>query len=1622
MRRDKTGIQSSLCKYRLEDEAFFTDEQVTAAIKQAFKEHRCFCFYPNQEIVRSLKAGSHPALFRENFLTMLTEMLQQTAEGDTSALRLLEQDHRLTMRLIFAMTAIHEAMATRSFGSLFTRRFVLIREPVGVPTIYHLSEDSTVISHVGQGPNWIEMPSIYLGLNIFNTIQSKTGNEQKEIMRQLSSLLMIEERAIETGYIHETTYPAEISLQILQLTDAVVAHITHDKSSGEKLLKSSAAAAFSNKEKKSILADLDARIAGDELNFDYAKNIKAVDRLEALARKYKTQGDEASLREIVKLLVPASGHDIHEVRNRANIALERIFAPKEFDAPLAVTFINTAIGETVDFSFDLQVPDDEELYIRLYKSTKSIPTLKDISFEDIKLHKKEKARRFECSHRFDEYGHVDFAVVSINAKNFRWISAPGASGRINITPGVKGEIILEIFPDIHGHTKAYWMNNDGHPGLLYNENGEVIRTGTLADVTNHLEYIHKNYFVSVIYLLGTQKRGTNREDWAQEATSPSPFSPQSLVDIEPSLGGEQALKELIAKAHSLDIKIILDIMPHINRKSMHLPDEFTVMTYDDGGHLVARSSTDGRYGSWNDGRLLNYRKFEVWEWLAWSVCTLIDTFDIDGVRFDSAHAVPIMMKKNNYPFTFGKERTHEEMAEGTIIVNDKEQGHFITTGYYDCACRDQIAVPIHYYLMLEIAAKLKEKQKNFFINIAECFWGHERFLTRTGLIPYNSSLFKICENIIHGKSDVREIYHLYDDYFSYALPQGTELLGILGNHDERRALNTFGQRGLRAAIGLTFFMHDIVMDYEGSAEGESWKVFLDNIYVNWNSFESVATRSLDHFYKSWYKFHNTNKGKGYLIWANNYMTAAAMKFTGDTIWIGAFNFADSNQNIAMQFDNPALPIPDDACYRLSDIVYSKFTDKWSYYTGKELKISRIRTVVPFTDRVKIFQLETVSLSDNYSKTLTDSFLRLAELDNTADIRSSFAFSEIVSHCKTYEELQVFLTLSIKPLCNKENNGQIMLAIKRATFYLFKLEILSPAEIKDYTLQMLNSDDIFILNMGKELAAHNRRGSLVFMSAEADPFSKSGGLANVVYELPRELVKLKETVFVITGYYKNGSDKEKQKMAAAVKKYGVKYTGINVSFFIMDSKYEVGVHACKIDGVNFFLLEHHEFFDGLYWGYTAEEKLRRRIAFARACAEVITVFNLRPHYTFTNDANIGLFNGIVRCDPYYAEHDSFKRNTYLHILHNGGWQYFDSYESRENGFNLFNLFNLPSWREPDFCDPVFPNRLNCMATGIRFADKVITVSPSYAAQIERSCDGLERILHNVTGISNAIGRDFRKNIEERFKNSGFVENNYSKLILSVKRDAKLKRKLQKRFPEILESATAPEAITDDLRRAIVVRMRNKLLLQIERQLYVDPDAIMLCMIHRISEQKGFQLLLEASEGLFKHLGYEGIIGGATAAGDNRGTELATGLWQISDWYKDRVDFNHGYQDVAVPLLSADIFCMPSMNEPGGISQLEAFAAGCLVVARATGGLRDTVVPVQIKNNIVTGNGFLFSDYNSWAFYDAMERAAAFFKNNTAETIQQARINAENSAYYWDTPAHKYAEAIYDFTETIRLLDD
>ncbi len=1603
------------------------------AVARAFAEQRAFPFVPHPEW-----AAADRERRAELTAAVRADAVAAAARSPTTADR-MHRDARLMERLDAAVRLTHEAIASLggdSGRSLQQRRFVVVREAAGAACLYE-EEDRAVVARVGQGPLELRQPTIYLGLRLFDLLAAEQIEGGGAVPPELVRILVLEERAIETGYSHVESLDAPSRDLLERLFGALRRPAAGITPAGPEPGPPRRPMRFGPAQRNAALRRLNARRADSPLDFDAAVCVSAMRRLERIARRAKAYGGEAVRREVMRLLVAASGHDLDEVRNHANLLLERMLSPKEFAAPLARTFATVARGATHRFSFDL--PRSRGRYrLRIYRGAghHRYPSEADLDYVDVDLAGAAPGAPLTAAYRFDDPGHYDYCVAREYRNGRReWVPDADCSGRINVIPDLRGELVLQIFPDVHGHTRAYWADAE-HPGMVYNEHGQVIRIGTFADIAAHLPHLKRRYGFTAIYVLGAQKRGANREDWTSEATSPSPFAPESLVEMEPSLGGNDGLRALVAAAHDLEMKVLVDVIPHLNRRVRDVPDTELVRCFDGAGALVPRASTDGRYGDWNDGVLLNYRRLSVWEWLADSVRSLIERFDVDGVRCDIAHALPIMMKRDNTPALPSGPRSDEEQVEGTIVVNERVDDHYVTTGFFESACRDLICSPLHYLLMREMERAARAAGKGFYVHLAEAYWGREQYLSRLGIVPYNSSLFKIFERVAQGASTVGEVYHLYEQHYRGALPPGTELIGMFGNHDERRPVNTFGRANLRPVLTLTSFLVNVVMDFEGNAEGEAWKIFPDNVYVDWNRFDTAADRSVERIFRDVYDFHRRNPGRGALVPTDHHQVAAAIKPAPQGLWLAVCSFAADSATVSVDMRAAAGRIDPAARYVVVDPTYSPVTDRYAHYDGAELRASALTTSVSYTQRVKLLRIDRVAgagtgeADPEYARFLRDSFDRLQSWPRRERLDASFAYREVVAAAAGPGGLAGFLDEKLLPLYEAGGAGAdydtVAAGLKRALYHAHRDGRIGPGAGFGRLLPDAGdaagappSDRTPGGRLLARVLKRMRSRAIVFVSAEAEPFSKSGGLANVTCELPRELARLGERLYVITPLYRAGEPRSAAKMREAVERYGISYTGVNVGFHLGGARYEVGVHGGVVDGVRYYLLDHHELFDGLYWGYRSNERIRRRLGLARAAAEVISRFRLDPLVVATNDAAAGLLSGVMRADPQYA--GRFARTSFVHVIHNGGWQYFDCYGRYEDGADLFGLFNLPWARAAQFTDPRDDGLFNLMAAGIRFADRVFTVSPTYAHQIEQHCDGLEPLLHDVVGINNGIARGFRRNVLQRLRRSGLEERQYPRLRAHAAEDPLLRAKLERRFPELL--AADPDAVrySGKARRQEVARMRAKLLAQLEYGLTVDPDQVLYVMIHRISDQKGFQIVLEASEGIFRRLGVQAILGGPIAPNDHRAEELADGMRALMAYYPGAVAARIGYQEISVPLLAADAFLMPSQFEPGGISQLEAMSCGCLVVAHATGGLRDTVIPLQLRGSAVSGCGVLFGDYRPDAFLDAMARCTWFLRHATADQIRRARDNARRSIVYWDSAARRYVQELHALQETIPAAD-
>ena len=295
-------------------------------------------------------------------------------------------------------------------------------------------------------------------------------------------------------------------------------------------------------------------------------------------------------------------------------------------------------------------------------------------------------------------------------------------------------------------------------------------------------------------------------------------------------------------------------------------------------------------------------------------------------------------------------------------------------------------------------------------------------------------------------------------------------------------------------------MSSLILDYEGSAEGEAWKVFMDNIYVNWNRFEAASHRSLAGFYGETYQFHRESRHTGHLIWTGNNLAAAAIKESRNELWIGAFSFSEDSQSVGLTFDKPNLPIVDDQLYRMIDPVYSSVTGNFGYYFGSELKDSNVRMVVPYTDRVKYLILEKRPPSErSLKKVFGDSFRRIQYLGSKREIVSNYAFGEL----KTKLGDPAILAQAILDQVMPAAEGQVdiaKLSLKRVLFHAADDGSINGSAAWGLIESLRAAEDAALHGVGEALAEENKSGAMVFLSAEADPFSKSGGLANVLYEI------------------------------------------------------------------------------------------------------------------------------------------------------------------------------------------------------------------------------------------------------------------------------------------------------------------------------------------------------------------------------------------------------------------------------------------------------------------------------------------------------------------------------------------
>ena len=476
--------------------------------------------------------------------------------------------------------------------------------------------------------------------------------------------------------------------------------------------------------------------------------------------------------------------------------------------------------------------------------------------------------------------------------------------------------------------------------------------------------------------------------------------------------------------------------------------------------------------------------------------------------------------------------------------------------------------------------------------------------------------------------------------------------------------------------------------------------------------------------------------------------------------------------------------------------------------------------------------------------------------------------------------------------------------------------------------------------------------IAFVSSEATPYVKTGGLADVAGSLPKELEKLGCDVKLFIPKYSVIDEV----------KHGLHYNaGVGeISIRINEQLHSARLQQAKLPGsnieVNFIDCPYYFHRNHLYTNDSDEDE--RFILFSKALIEIVQRMGWIPDVIHCNDWQTGLLPLFLK-DNYNWDR-AFDKTSTLFTIHNIGYQ---------GRFSKSTMFKAELSDELFYPDgPIeFENSVSFMKTGIMFADLINTVSNKYSHEIltPEYGAGLEKTLRtrkpDLYGILN--GADYSVWNPETDKN---IPYNYS--------------------------------IND-----LTGKLKNKKYLLEEFKMPFSENIPLIGIISRMVAQKGFDIFTDAINELMT-LNAQWIILGR---GDDRYEMMFRSL---ANELPHKVGVSTGYNNKLAHLIEAgaDMFLMPSRYEPCGLNQIYSLKYGTVPIVRKTGGLADTVHDWDELHsyNLNTGTGFSFIDHTGFALFKSVERAVNCFPVKSA--WKRIQHNGMKKNYSWKHSAEQYLE--------------
>lgn len=474
-------------------------------------------------------------------------------------------------------------------------------------------------------------------------------------------------------------------------------------------------------------------------------------------------------------------------------------------------------------------------------------------------------------------------------------------------------------------------------------------------------------------------------------------------------------------------------------------------------------------------------------------------------------------------------------------------------------------------------------------------------------------------------------------------------------------------------------------------------------------------------------------------------------------------------------------------------------------------------------------------------------------------------------------------------------------------------------------------------------------NVLFAASEIEPYAKTGGLADVSSALPKTLKQKGINVISVMPLYSK-INREKYKLEKIMDMACVHMGNCEEWFSVY--------HTCEPYGNDVYFIEFNKYFDrrGIYHEESGEyqDNPFRYAFFCRAAMQLAKDLNFKPDIIHVNDWQTSYIPYYLRC----AEDPFFHNTKSVLTIHNIGYQ--GSFEPHVLDYAKIYLNDFNAGAFESF------GRINILKGGIAFADKITTVSPTYAHEIKGPIGGggLHDLLtarsNDLLGIINGIDTNVWNPSKDEL-----IAKTYS--VSSYKTGKKANKKaLQKMF---------------DLRNA--------------------PNIPLFAFIGRFAAQKGLGLLAGAVERAVNSMACQVVILGS---GDEAAQWYFGGL---PARYSGTIGAYIGYDEERSHLIEAgsDFFLMPSLYEPCGLNQMYSQAYGTLPVARATGGLDDTIE--QYDESAGHGTGFKFYDIDPNALFNTMGWAVSTYFDRPAHMDNMIK-QAMKKDFSWDQSIKQYMD--------------